>query len=100
MPWRDWVEAKAGDSSQSLPALPQLREDDAKIKMAVVIGGVQDDGLADQRYGVCVVACLMGQQAEQVVGGGMLGVSLENLPAQSFRLLQVAALMATHGHIQ
>ena len=68
--------------------------------MAVVIGGIQRNGLADKRDAVRVVACLMGREAEHMVRARVSGVGLENLPAESFRLLQVAALMATHGLVQ
>ena len=77
-----------------------MHEHDAQVEVAVGVTRVQGDGLAEQRHGSLLAARASRQQAQQMVGGGMSGVGLENLPAKRFRPFQIATLLTPQGRFK
>ena len=55
------------------------------------------DGPADQLDGIAVAAGLVGQHAQQVQGGRVVRLALDELPAQGLRLPEAARLEVLEG---
>jgi len=53
-------------------------------------GGVEMDGAGGERERVLIVACLTGDEAEEIKGGGVVGGCGEDLAVKSFGLGKLA----------
>ncbi len=80
---------------------PALRRED-QTEVAVVIGDhrIHPNGLRDQLNGPLAAAALMGGNAEVMVGRGMIGFGLEDLPVARFRPVDPPGLMVFQAEAQ
>ena len=79
---------------------PLVLEDIAQMIVRPGIGGIQGNGPAQQRHGGIMTSQSMRHKTKQMMAAGMRGVGLSDLPAQSFRLLDIAALVVPHGQLK
>ena len=72
----------------------------AQVAMIGGGGGVVPDGLPDQFHGGSVIAGLMGDHAQQMIGVGVILIELENLPVGGFRVGQPPGLMRSQPFLK
>ena len=72
----------------------------AQVAMIGGGGGVVSDGLPDQFHGGSVIADLMGDDAEQMQGDRLVGVSLQDLLVEALGLRQATRSVMLQSEVQ
>ena len=88
------------EAGRGLGCLTQCLESGAEVEVIKGRLGIQGQCLANPCHGLIRVAALRGNHAKQVMGIGMVGVGLENLPIKMLGHLQVAGVVKLQSTVE